>query len=92
MIKKYEKMCKFLNYFEYFLALVSTISGYVSIFAFGSLFGVAVGIMSSTVALKIFPKTAGLKNYKSLIKKKRKVMVKQCFSKTQVKYYRGFCF
>ena len=76
MIKKHENVCRFLNYFEYSLDLVSTISGYVSISAFASLFGVAVGIVSSTVALKICPKIAGLKNYESLIKKKRKAMIK----------------
>ena len=50
----------------------STITGCVSISAFSSLAGIPVGITSSAIGLKICAITAGIKRYKSIIKKKRK--------------------
>ena len=72
MSKKYKKTCKYLNYVEHLLILASTISVGVSISAFASLVFVPVGITSSAVRLKICKITAGTKNYKSIIKKKKK--------------------
>ena len=72
MSKKYKKTCKYLNYVEHLLILASTISVCVSISAFASLVFVPVGITSSAVRLKICKITAGTKNYKSIIKKKKK--------------------
>ena len=40
-------------------------------FCFASLVGIPMGILSSTIGLKICLKTAGNKKYKSVIKKKR---------------------
>ena len=57
---------------EHFLILASTIIGCISISAFASLFGITVGITSSAIGLKICAITAGIKNYKSIIKKKKK--------------------
>ena len=54
------------------LILVSTVTGCVWISAFASLVCVPVGITSSTVRLKMCAITAGNKNYKSIIKKKKK--------------------
>ena len=36
MSKKHKKTCKYLNYVEYLLILVSTVTGCVSIYAFAS--------------------------------------------------------
>ena len=70
MSKKHKKVCsELLRTFSFF---VSTISGCVLISAFASLVDVPVGIVSSVVGLKIFAITAGIKKYKSIIKKKRK--------------------
>ena len=43
-----------------------------SISAFALLFGIPIGITSSAVGLKICAITAGIKKYKSIIKKKKK--------------------
>ena len=73
--KKYKKVCTTLNYIEYLLTLASSVTGYVSIPGFASLVGIPVGIASSAVGLKISAITAGIKKYKSLIKKKEKRMI-----------------
>ena len=52
MSEKYKKTCKYLNYVEHLLILVSTVTGCVSISAFASLVCVHVGITSSTIAIK----------------------------------------
>ena len=76
MNEKHKKVCRSLNYFEHFPVFVSTVSGCVLVSAFASLVGVPVGIMSSAVEIKICALTAGIKKYKSIIKKKRKNMIK----------------
>ena len=62
------------NYFieEHLLILTSAVTGCVSISAFSSLVGLPIGTASSAVALKICAINAGIKKYKSIIKKKRK--------------------
>ena len=60
------------NYIQYFLILASTITGCISISASASLLGIAIGISSSAVGLKICAIAAGIKKYKSIIKKKEK--------------------
>ena len=52
--------------------LVSTVTGYISIFAFTSFLGIPIGIRSSAKGLKICVITAGIKKYKSIIKEKKK--------------------
>ena len=54
------------------LVLVSTVTGCVSISVFASLVGVPVGITSSAIGIKTQAITAGIKKYKSNIKKKKK--------------------
>ena len=70
--RKQKKVCTTLNYIENFLILASTITGCISISAFASLLGIPVGITSSAIGLKICAIAAGIKKYKSLIKKKKK--------------------
>ena len=72
MSEKYKKTCKYLNYVEHLLILASTVTGCVSISAFASLVCVPVGVMSYAVGMKICAITAGIKKYKSIIKKKKK--------------------
>ena len=72
MSEKYKKTYKYLNYVENLLILDSTVIDCVSISAFASLVCVPVGIMCSAVGIKICPITAGIKKYKSVIKKKWK--------------------
>ena len=67
MSKKHKKVCITLSYIEHFLILASAITGCISGSVFASLFGVPIGITSSAIGSKI---TAGIKKYKSIIKKK----------------------
>ena len=76
MSEKYQKKCKYLNYVEHLLILVSTVTGCVSSSAFDSLVCVPVGITSSSVGIKICAITAGIKKYKSITKKKKKKLDK----------------
>ena len=69
MSKKHKKV---LNYIDHLLILISTITRSVSISAFASLVGIPIGITSSAIGLKICAITAGIKKYKSIIKKKKK--------------------
>ena len=78
MSEKHEKACRALNCFEYFLVSVPAVTGCVSISVFASLVGALVGIVSSAVGLKICAITAGIKKYKSVVKKKRKKHGKKC--------------
>ena len=69
--EKYEKTCKYLNYVEHLLILVSTVTGCVSTSAFASTVYVPVGIISYAVGINICTITAGIKNYRSIIKTKK---------------------
>ena len=60
------------NYIDHSLIAISTITGCVSIPAFASLVVIPIGIGSSTIGLKIWVITAGIKKYKSIFPKKRK--------------------
>ena len=71
MSEKYKKTFKYLNYVEHMLILVSTVTGCVSISAFASLVCVPVSIMSFAVGIKICAIIAGIKKYKSIVKKKK---------------------
>ena len=68
MREKHKKTCKY----EHLLILASTITRFVLISAFTSLVAIPVGITSSEVGLKIRAITAGIRKYKSMIKKKKK--------------------
>ena len=72
MSKKCKIICMALNFIEQLLALASAVTRCVSIFTFTSSVSIPIGIMSSAVGLKICAITAGIKKYKSIIKKKNK--------------------
>ena len=59
--KKPKRFCTTLNYIEHFLILASTITGCISISAFASLIGISVGIISSSIGLKICTIAPGIK-------------------------------
>ena len=61
-----------MNYIDHSRIVISTVTGCVSVSAFASLVVIPIGIASSTIGLKICVITAGIKKYKSIIKKKRK--------------------
>ena len=71
-VKSPKKNCAALNYIEHFLILASTITGCVSVSTFASLVGIPIGITSYAMRLKMWGITAGVKKYKSIIKKKKK--------------------
>ena len=72
MNRKHKKVCTTLSYIEHILILAFTITGYISVSAFASLLGIPVGITTSTIGLKICAMAAGIKKYKSIIKKRKK--------------------
>ena len=74
MGKKHKKVYK--TYIEHLLILNSTVSGCVSISAFAFLAGIAIGITSSAIGLKICVITAEIKKYESIIKKRKRSMIK----------------
>ena len=77
MSKKHKKVYTVLSYIEHLLILIFTVSGWVSISAFASA-GIPIGITSSTIELRICVIIAGIKKYKSIIKKEKKSMKKYC--------------
>ena len=76
MSRKHKKVCTTLNYIEHLLILASAITGGISISAFASLLDIPIGITSSAIGLKISSIAAGINKYKSLIKTKKKNMIK----------------
>ena len=72
MSKKHEKVYIVLNYIEHLLVLTSTVSGWVFISNFACLVGFPIGIPNSSIGLKMYVIPAGIKKYKSIIKKKKK--------------------
>ena len=69
MSKKDENVCRVLNYIDHSLIATFTITGCVSISNFASLFAIHIGITGSAIGLRIWVITAGIKRYKSTIKK-----------------------
>ena len=67
MSEEHKKVCRVLKYIERLLILISTVTGCV-FSPFAPLVGVPVGIISS-IELKIYTITAGIKKHKSIIKK-----------------------
>ena len=76
MSNKHRKVCRVFNYIDYSLILISTITGCVSISSYTSSVSIPIGIASFAIRLKICVITAGIKNYKSIIKKKERSMIK----------------
>ena len=71
-IKNTKKVCTTLNNIEHFLVLASTITGSIPIFSFASLLSIPRRIISSAIGIKIYSMTSGIKQYNSIIKKKKK--------------------
>ena len=65
--KSCKKTCKYLNYIDHLLVLVSTVTVSVSISTFASLACIPVGITSCVGGIKICAITAGIKKSKSTI-------------------------
>ena len=70
--EKYKNTCKYLNYVENLLILSSATAVCVSISTFAWLVCAPVGITISVVRINICAITAGIKRWKSIIKKKKK--------------------
>ena len=68
MSRRHKKICTALNYIEHFLSLASTITRCISISAFASFLDIPT---KSAIELEICAIAAGIKKYKSLIKKKK---------------------
>ena len=71
MSKKHQKVCRVSNYFDHLIRVISTITGCISISAFASLVVIPIEIASFAIGLKIYVITAGIKKYKSIIKKEK---------------------
>ena len=76
MSKKHKKVCRVLNFVDHLLIIISTITECVSISTFASLVSIPIGIKSSATGLKICVITAGIKEYKSINKKRKINMIK----------------
>ena len=57
------KVCAVINYIKHLLILASANTGCISISLFASLVGIAIGITSSAVVIKICAKTAGMRKH-----------------------------
>ena len=61
MNEKHKKSCRVLNHIDHLPIVISTITRWVSIFAFASLVGIPIEITSSTTGLKNCAITAGIR-------------------------------
>ena len=73
--KNHKKLCTTLSYIKYFF-LASTTTGCISTSAFASLLGISIGITIPAMALKIYAIAAEIKKYNSIIKKRKRSMIK----------------
>ena len=78
MSKRHKNVCRKLNYIGHSLIVIYAFTGCVSISAFASLVGIHIGITSSANTIKACAITTGIKKYISIIKKKKKNLIKQC--------------
>ena len=74
MSEKHKKVSRALDFFVNFLVFVSVI-GSVSLFAIAPLVAISLGISGSAVGF-IGAVTAGIKKYASVLRKRRKIMIK----------------
>ena len=74
------------KHFLFLEMLASTITAYISISAFASLLDIPIGITSSAIGIKISAIAAGIKKYKSIIKKKKKKHDKILLLEIKIKY------
>ena len=73
--RNHKKVYTTLNYTEQFLILPSKITGCASISVFASLVDIPIRITSSAIGIKICVITEGIKKYKAIINKKKKIMI-----------------
>ena len=71
MSDKPRKLCTALNYIKHFLILAPAVTGSILISTIASLVGITIAITSSAIELTIWAVTAGIKKYKSMIKKNK---------------------
>ena len=71
-VRSIKKVCGVLSYIEHLLILNFTITGCASISVFASLNGIPYGITSSAIRLKACVIMAAIKEYKSIITRKKK--------------------
>ena len=71
MSRKYKKLCTTLNYIEIFYFQLLQLLDVFKFSASAYLLGISIGVTSSAIGLNIFAIAAGIKKYKSLIKKKK---------------------
>ena len=74
--KKYKEICRVLNYIVHSLIIISTITGFVSISAFGSLIVISIRITISAIRVKICIITARIKSISQEKRKKVRSMIK----------------
>ena len=74
MSKKHKKVCTTLIYIEHFVILGFAVTGSISISDLSPLLVIQAGITSSAIGFKICAVTAGIKKYKSVIKKHDKIV------------------
>ena len=72
MSKKDKKVCRVLNYIDHLLSEIDAITRCVPISTFASLDGTPIWFTGSPIEIKICAITAGIKKYKSIIKKEKK--------------------
>ena len=77
MSRKRKKVCASLNHFKDFLFLASAITGCISISSFASLISSPIRVTDSIKGLKTCAIAAGIKRYKSIVKKRKTNMIKQ---------------
>ena len=80
MRRKQKTVCTNLSYIEHFLILAFAITECISISAFASFLGIHIGTTGSATGLKTCVITAGVKKYKSIIKKNKIKHVKTVLS------------
>ena len=68
-----KQVCTALNYIEHFFVLASAVTECVLISVFASSVEIPICIVSSSAGLTICAITAGIKKYKVIIKKKKKI-------------------
>ena len=73
--RKHKKVCTTPNYIKHFLIFASAITGCISISV--SFLGITIGFKSFSIGLEIFAIVVGIKRYKSIIKKKKKSMMRE---------------
>ena len=71
MSKRPKNICTVLSYIKQLLILASTVAGCISISSFASSAVIPAGIASFTVGMKTRARTAIIKKFKSISKKKR---------------------